>query len=162
MKPLASVALTILLASAAAAQTERDKLYSTPSLPSSDVLRRLNLKEAWNAAVPTRGRRDGILSFQMLPLLKGKDVSYQLLIQTRSGLVVLMNAETGQTLWRTQVGDPYKGTYAVGYTSRGVYVERSSRFYGLSRRTGEILWQLNLSSGATARPWPTPISCSCA
>lgn len=152
MKPLASMALTVLLASAAAAQPERDKLYSTPSLPPGDVLRRLNLKEAWSAAVPTRGRRDGILSFQILPLRKGKDVSYQLLIQTRSGRVVLMNAETGQTLWRTQVGDRYKGTYAAGYNSRGIYVERSSRFYGLSRRTGEILWQMNLSAGATAAP----------
>jgi hypothetical protein len=152
MKPLASLALLVLLATATAAQLPRDRLYSTPSPLPREVLERLNLTEAWRVFVPTLGRRDGILSFQIVPLHQGKSVTFQLLIQTRSGLVVLMNAETGQTLWRTRVGDPYKGTYGAGYNTRGIYVERATRFYGLDRATGEIMWQLNLNAGATATP----------
>ena len=152
MKTLASVALTALVTAVVVAQPERDRLYSTPAPPPREVLERLNLRQAWQLIVPTLGRRDGILSFQMVPLRQGKDLSFQLLVQTRSGLVTLINAETGQTLWRTRVGAPYSGTYGAGANSRGIFVERGTRFFGLSRATGEVLWQLHLTAGATAAP----------
>src|SRR5205823_17174 len=113
MKQFASVAITLLLASLAAAQAERSRLYSTPSVPPREVLDRLNLREAWAIYIPTDDRRDGILSFQLAPLWRGNRATLQLLIQTRSGLVAALDAETGQTLWRTRIGDPYKGTFAL-------------------------------------------------
>ena len=156
MKPLASVAMTVLLASAVAAQPERTRLYSTPGVPPRDVLERLNLREAWSRFVPMDSRRDGILSSQIIPLRQGKDVSYQLLVQTRSGLVTILDAETGQTLWRTRVGDPYKGTYAAGYNNTDVFVERGTSVFGLSRTTGDVRWRLDLAAGVTTAPLAAP------
>ena len=74
MKPLRCLSLVLFLAGAAAAQPDKDNLYSAPKLPSGDVLERLNLKLAWSGFAPTEDRRDGILSVQFAPVPReGKD-----------------------------------------------------------------------------------------
>ena len=153
MKPLASIALAFLVASAAPAQQDRSRLYSTPCIPPREVLERLNLREAWNAAVPMESKRDGILSFQFAPLWSnGKPAAMHALVQTRSGLVVALDAETGQTLWRTRVGLPYSGTYGLGFNNRVVVVERATDYFGLSRRNGEVLWKMERAGVSSAAP----------
>src|SRR5438876_7203931 len=115
MKQLASVAITLLLASLVPAQSERTRLYSTPSVPPREVLDRLNLREAWATYVPTEDRRDGILSIQFAPLWRGNRATLHLLVQTRSGLVAALDAEPAQTLRRTRIGDPHRGTFVLRF-----------------------------------------------
>jgi len=152
MKTLTSVAMMVLLASVAWAQPERSRLYSTPSVPPREALERLNLREAWATYVPTNDRRDGILSFQLAPLWRGNRAELQLLVQTRSGLIVALDPETGQTLWRTRVGDPYKGTFALGFNSTDVIAERGTNVYGIRRENGEPRWRMEMAAVSSAAP----------
>src|SRR5262249_58173490 len=56
------------------------------------------------------GRRDGFLSIQVA----GKD----LLVQTRAGLVVRLDAETGRAHWRQRVGRPFQGGQGLAFNKR--------------------------------------------
>src|SRR4051812_28156288 len=85
MKILSAGLLTLLAGTVALAQIPPSTPYSTPEVPSDAVLRRLNLQKAWARHVPMEGRRDGFVSIQHA----GRD----LLILTRSGLVLRMGAE---------------------------------------------------------------------
>ncbi len=153
MKPLASVALALLLTSAAPAQPVRNRLYTTPAPPPRDALEKLNLRQAWSTLIPMAGRRDGILSMQLAPLWTARGLAgMQLLVQTRSGLIVLLDAETGQVMWRTRVGDAYRGQHALGFSSLYVAVERGTEVYGLDRLRGELLWKFDKTATLTTAP----------
>ncbi len=143
MRPL-SAGLVLLLASAVLAQVPLTSVYSTPDVPSEEVLRRLNLKKGWARYVPMAGRRDGFLTIQVA----GKD----LLAQTRSGLIVRMDAETGRIYWRQRVGRPYKGGHGVAFNSRSVYAINATDLFSLSRTTGEQRWRYKLPGGTSALP----------
>ena len=75
------------------AQSARSQLYSTPLPPPREVLDRLNLQMNWRVYVPMDGRHDGLATVQ----LHGPD----LYVQTRSGMMALLDAETGVTRWRS-------------------------------------------------------------
>lgn len=89
-------------------------------------------------------RRDGLATVQ----LHGSD----LYVQTRSGLVLLIDAETGVTRWQNRVGLPYRAAHEVAFNSREVYVVNNTYLYGLDRRTGVVRWQYRLPEGVSAAP----------
>ena len=98
---LGSVLVVGLLAALAPGQDdENTRIYTNPSPPPREALDRLNLKMAWRAYVPVEGRRDGLLRVE----LAGK----HLLALTRGGMVAVFDAETGQSIWRTRVGNAYR------------------------------------------------------
>jgi outer membrane protein assembly factor BamB len=148
MKRLACVVLAASLAAAglmgAEATSTRSKLYSQPSPPPRELLDRLNLKMSFRAYVPMDGRRDGFATLQ----LHGST----LYAQTRSGLVALLDAETGATLWRARVGRPYVAVHALAFNSREVYVVNNVYLYALDRRTGAENWRFRLPEGVAAAP----------
>src|SRR5438309_2121360 len=96
MKMRVSVLSLLLLAATAAAQPDRDNLYSAPGLPPADVLDRLNLKLAYSAFAPVENRRDGLLSVQLAPVRIAGKSQLRLLVQTRAGVVLEMDGDTGQ------------------------------------------------------------------
>jgi outer membrane protein assembly factor BamB len=149
MKRLACAFLAATMAAAGltmttAAPPDLSRTYTTPWPPPRDVLDRLNLKMAWRNYVPMDGRRDGLSSVQ----LHGND----LLVQTRSGLVALMDAETGVIRWRTRVGLPYSVEHQLAYNSREVYVINSTYLYSLDRRNGAVAWRFRIHEGVSASP----------
>jgi outer membrane protein assembly factor BamB len=145
MKRLLAVgAMGLVGATLALAQVPRSTIYSRPDLPSEETLRRLNLKMAWSRDLPTLGRADGFASIQVA----GKD----LLAQTRSGMVVRLDAETGVVRWRQRIGRPYRGGTALGFNARSVYAINATDLYSLSRETGEVRWKYRLPAGASAAP----------
>jgi outer membrane protein assembly factor BamB len=144
MKRFACVGLAMALACAAAVSQERDLVWSAPLAPSRDVLDRLNLKLAWTAAVLSEGRRDGVATVQ----LTGR----HLLVQTRSGLVTALDAETGQTRWRTRVGRPYQRPLPLAYNRKAVFVINGTSLFSLDRETGATNWEFTLPEGVSAPP----------
>src|ERR1051325_6267762 len=87
--------LVLVLPTLALAQPDPIRVYTTPAPLSRDALYRLNLTQAWRVKIPTDGRRDGLFSVQIIP---GKDPAKdnpQLVVQTLSGTVTLLDAETG-------------------------------------------------------------------
>src|SRR5262245_52552458 len=117
-----------ILLTAAAAQAQFTQVFTRPAIPPREALDRLNLKLAWRAYVPTAGTRDGIYSFQMA----GKHV----LVQTRSGLIVALDRDTGATLWRNRVGvRPYDSLRPLGWNAKSVFVAHGTWLSALDRDT---------------------------
>jgi outer membrane protein assembly factor BamB len=120
------------------------KVYTRPEPPPREVLDRLNLQLRWRTYLPMDGSRDGLANVQML----GRDM----LVQTRSGLVALLDAETGVTRWRTRVGLPYRVVGEPAANSRTVLVINNTILYALDRASGAVQWEHRLPGGVTASP----------
>jgi hypothetical protein len=108
-------------------------LYTRPTLPPAEALERLGLKTAWYAKVPMESMRDGIASIQLLPGEAGDEI----LIQTKSGMVQLLDAENGDLRWRTSIGKPYQALQNPAFNSHSIYVTRGTRLFVLNRNTGK-------------------------
>lgn len=137
---LAAAALT----NATSAQIARDQLYTRPLPPPRAVLDRLNLQMAWAMYVPVDGRRDGLATVQL-----NRDDLY---VQTRSGMVMLVDALTGVVRWRSRFGEPYRAAHELAFNSREVYVVNNTYLYGLDRRTGAVNWKFRLPEGVSGSP----------
>jgi outer membrane protein assembly factor BamB len=144
MKKLACVGLALALGLTIAFAQDRDLVWSSPVVPPREALDRLNLKLAWTAQVQTESQRDGLASVQVAGRL--------LLVQTRSGLVTALEAETGQTRWRSRVGHPYRRPLPLAFNRKYVFVINGTSLFGLDRETGAQSWELNLPEGVSAPP----------
>src|SRR5205823_6085746 len=134
----------LLLAATVAPAQERSRIYSTPAVPSGEVLDRLNLKVGWRTFLGMDGKRDGFFSVQ--------HHNGQLIVQTRSGLVALLDAETGDVLWQARVGQPYQVSVPLGFNSSYILVPRNLALFGLDRRTGNLMWQADLPRILSSQP----------
>lgn len=133
-----------LLAATLTAQTSRRTIYSRPDIPGTAALQRLNLHLAWRNTVPVDGQRDALIVVE----LHDRD----LIVLTRSGLIVRMDAETGVTHWRTRVGKPYTLLPYVATNSRSVYVIANAQLFSLDRGSGAPKWDYPLPAGISAAP----------
>src|SRR5262249_5056002 len=132
------------LANFASAQIPRYAILTRPDPPPRETLDRLNLTMAWRNFVPIDGERDGLASVQVL----GREV----LVQTRSGLIILLDAETGETRWRSRAGRPYRLVGAPAANSHSVVFATNAFLYGLDRNTGALVWQFRLPGGLSGSP----------
>jgi outer membrane protein assembly factor BamB len=143
MKPLLSVLALMLTATAVTAQDPR-LLFSRPAVPPREALDRLNLQLGWRTYIPVESGRDGIYSVQF--------TGREMFVQTRSGMVVSLDPETGETHWRSLPGLPYRDKHPVGYNSALVFVVDATTLYALSRATGAVVWQFDLPDAVIAAP----------
>lgn len=149
MNRLAWAMLAALIAAAGPtaalqAQQPRSMWYTQPVPPPQELLDRLNLKMGFRIYVPMDGRQDGFVTVQ----LQGRD----LFVQTRSGMVALIDAETGATTWRQRVGRSYVAEHALAFNSREVYVINNSYLFALDRLTGAVNWSYRLPEGVSSPP----------
>ncbi len=141
---LGLLAATTLALSAAPAQDPAYQLYTNPSTPPREALDRLNLTLGWRAYVPVQGRRDGILTAQL--------VDGELYVQTRMGMVIKLDAETGREQWRNVAGTAFKPTHELGFNKTAVFVVSGTWLFAMDRATGRQLWEYNLPSAPSAAP----------
>src|SRR5262249_29601825 len=92
MNKLLATLVVVLLPAASVSAQSLARTYPRPCTPPQEVLDRINLKMDWRVYIPMDGVRDGFLSIQLL--------GDQILVQTRSGGVALLDAATGATIWR--------------------------------------------------------------
>jgi hypothetical protein len=135
-------------AASAPAQFDLSRVYSQPCLPPREILDRLNLEVAWSVNVPTDGRRDGLYTVQIAPHGNG----HQLFVQTRSGLLVAIDAATGRVTWSSQLGLPYRPSQPVAYNAESVFAINNIELFSLERNTGRLQWQYTLGTGASSPP----------
>jgi outer membrane protein assembly factor BamB len=126
------------------AQADRSGIYTNALPPAREALERLNLKLGWQTFVQMDGKKDAIVSIR----LTGK----HLLLQTRSGLVTQIDAETGHANWRNRIGNPYQILQPLTYNSGSAFVLNNNYLYGLDRSDGSILFQMSLPVGIAAPP----------
>jgi outer membrane protein assembly factor BamB len=143
MRTLLSLMALVLAATAAPAQRTAE-LFTRPEIPSREVLDRLHLQVGWYTYLPVDGRKDGVFTVQ----LTGKEM----LVQTRSGLIVSLDPETGRTYWRTAVGLPYRNWPGLAYNSTLVLVINGTSLYALDRATGARQWHFELTHSPAATP----------
>src|ERR1700675_2505300 len=109
-KLLGAVVLLVLVVTSVWSQPAL-RIMTRPKAPSRDVLERLNLSLAWQTRLATGGQRDGLFTLQLIPARK----RMQLVVQTISGTVYMLDAETGDPLWHTSAGIPgWSGQPEIG------------------------------------------------
>jgi hypothetical protein len=133
-KPLIVLAL-LVGATTVLSQQGPVRIQTSPLLPLRDSLERLDLTMAWTNRVPTDGYHDGFYSLQLFP---GKDFPL-LVAQTYLGVVIAINAETGDILWKTDVGLPYRPMRPVGASDQAIFVCRHETLFVLDRDNGKQL-----------------------
>jgi outer membrane protein assembly factor BamB len=142
MKKLAALALTIIATvSVALADT---RVYTRPTVPTADALKRLNLQLGWRTYLPVDGGRDGVATLQVF--------GPQVLVQLRSGVVIALDAESGQTMWRQRVGNPYRVAHALTHNYNSIIGYDQGTVYALDRGTGQVLWTSELPAVPNAAP----------
>jgi outer membrane protein assembly factor BamB len=146
MKKRLALVLPCLLLGGLVWPQEPIRIHTNPRVPARDVLDRLSLHKAWHTTVPMDSMRDGFYSLQLIPGPKG----YLLLAQTLRGSVVAINAETGDTLWRTTCDRPYEPKQPAGWNDQAIFVVRRATLYILDRDNGQQ--QLFAVDSATNRP----------
>jgi outer membrane protein assembly factor BamB len=145
MKRYAGALSAVLVAAAVVAGQENlARLYSHPLTPPDEALERLHLKLAWRTYIPTDGRRDGLLSVQIL--------GDQILVQTRSGLLAALNPADGSAQWRASIGLPYRALAPAAINASSFFVYNGVRLYGLDRKTGRFQWEMSPPNGPSAAP----------
>lgn len=143
-RTLSAIFLVLAVVAATVAIEDASKIHSNPAPPSREVLDRLNLRMPWRAFVPMDGRKDGFASIQFHDKF--------LVIQTRSGLITMLDAESGRTMWRTRVGLPYQPALPLAINYHGVYIANGTYIYALDRDTGTLLWSFSPPAGLSAPP----------
>src|SRR5713226_8046576 len=114
------MAAAVASSSASLRAEDLSNLYTRPSPPSREALDRL--------------------SVQVLE----KD----LFVQTRGGVFLVVNAETGEVKWRTRVGEVYRPVHPVAYNSRIVFAVSDTDDYALDRTDGHTLWVFRMPGSA--------------
>lgn len=142
MRSLLPLAVLLLSSLCVSAQPDKDRLYTRPTLPPIDALDRLNLKLAFSVQVPTESRRDGILSTQFAPVRIDGKYQMRILVQTRAGAIVELDAESGRVLWQARVGNPYTAIVPLGFNNTEVVAARGTLVYGISRKNGDVRWKM--------------------
>jgi outer membrane protein assembly factor BamB len=137
-------ALLCLLAVAPSYAEDLSQTYTQAEPPSREALERLNLKLGWSLNLPLEGRRDGIYTVQ--------PVDREVFVQTRSGLVVVVDANTGKIKWSARVGNAYRPSQPFGYNRMALFVVNGAVLYVLDRDDGKILWQIRLPGAISAPP----------
>lgn len=154
MRSLTPFIVPFFLLSTLSAQEHREDLFTRPTVPQKEVLDRLHLTLEWQKRIPMLSKKDGIFSCQTAWIFSpdNKFKQLDLIIQTRSGLVLSMNADTGRLRWQTRVGNLYQVTQPAGFNNLQVVVIRETELHGLSRITGKTLWRIELPGVATTPP----------
>jgi outer membrane protein assembly factor BamB len=135
-RPVAVAGLLLGLAALSSAQYAGSGAAATPL--DRTVLDRLNLRAEWVQYLPIQGRLDGIAIVQT--------IDDQLFIQTRTGMLIAMDARTGQLQWSAALGN--RGAtpvYPVAANSRFVFAINVTRLYAFYRDTGVVEFNAELS-----------------
>ena len=144
-KHFAGAGCALLFAAFLMASDDPTRIWSQPSPPSREALDRLNLQEDWAVYVPMDGRRDGFASIQV--------VGNQLVIQTRSGMITLLDsANGGRAKWRTRTGRLYQGALPPAINAKSILTTDNGNLYALDRETGILQWEHSLSVVLSAPP----------
>ncbi|MSR30000.1 MAG: hypothetical protein EXR99_00705 [Gemmataceae bacterium] len=120
------------------------RIYTQPDIPPTEALDRLNLKMLWRTFIPMDGRKDGFHHIQVL--------DSQILIQTQSGMLILVHGETGEILWKKLLGRPYQVIHAPSYNKNFVFAINENDIHCLDRKTGNQIFQTSLGIGLSAPP----------
>jgi outer membrane protein assembly factor BamB len=144
MKWQAILALTAFLFATVVSAEPPAKTYTHATVPTDEALKKLNLKLGWRTFLPVDGTRDGIATMQVL--------TTQLLIQMRSGLIVSLDPETGQTQWMARIGPTYRVSHPLAYNLDTIFGYNLTTLFALERSNGHLRWLAQVPNVPTCPP----------
>ncbi len=145
---LSSVLLTLTTLSLQGAETY---VLTRPELPKTETLQRLGLKKRWQFYLPMDGTRDGIGRIAVVDRKGGTHT--QVGAQTRSGIVTVLDAETGKTDWQMRLGERYRTQILSGAANAHTFfVVAGEKIYAIDRQTGTVEGSRELPGALSAAP----------
>lgn len=136
----AAVGLLVSLVGLGSAQTNGITSRAMP--PDPGQLQRLNLKNEWSLYLPIENTRDSISLIQTF--------DDQLFIQTRTGLLIVVDARTGQIQWSAKLGNGgYTNVQPVAVNSMFVFASNVTRLYSFHRYSGVAEFSTDLGTMPT-------------
>src|SRR5579871_6549572 len=111
-------------------------------LPNDIMLGRLGLQRAWwsQASIdPLEDRVKDLLSDEQVTV-----------VQSKTGLVSVLDNANGRRLWSVQVGLPNEMHLTPATNERLVLVIAGTKMHGLDKRTGNVAWEVNIPTAASA------------
>src|SRR6186997_1556579 len=118
MRRPAWIALTALLITGAVALPafgQTSSVYTAAVPPSNSELEPLRLKTEWTTNLPIEGRSDTISHVQVVD-------GGQIFVQTRSGTLISIDAQTGQRQWSIRFPGRSATSFPVTVNSRYVFI----------------------------------------
>jgi outer membrane protein assembly factor BamB len=134
-RPVLLAAALCLAAGPAAAQP-------SAAPPGRDALDRLHLLSEWTAYLPLEGEKDGVATVQVAD-------DTQIFVQTRAGLLVALDANSGAKQWTFKYPASYSTLYQVAVTDEFVFALNVARIFCLHRYTGVLEFNYELPGYAT-------------
>lgn len=135
--------LGLLLALHQVGQADAPKVFSRATPPERALLDRLNLRMEWSLYLPMATQRDSIESVQTF--------DDQLFVQTRTGMLIVIDARNGKILWSAALGNGgYTNVYPVAVNSQFVFVTHVTKLYAFYRYSGVVEFVSDLRSPSTA------------
>ena len=113
-------------------------------LPTRTALARLGMERQWMAVVPLYHDE------RLMSITMAEDMVFA---QTNKANFHVIQAETGQLLWSTNLGSQSARARGASVNSFGVFVTNMNSLYALDRRSGRTMWVKdlgNLPSSQTA------------
>src|SRR5262245_12916990 len=145
MRRLAALsAACLLIVGTALAQNSTTRVITRPEVPSAEALDRLGLQLAWSATVAPEGSRDRVSYAQLF--------GRQLFVQTLSGSLTAIDADTGRVQWRVRPGTSYNYQQPVAASEESVFAVVGTRMFSLKRSSGQVEWMLPLPTTPSAAP----------
>jgi outer membrane protein assembly factor BamB len=142
---IVAVGVAALVPTMGTAQQRGTNTYAQPRLPDREELNRLNLRQSFSLTLPMDGPKDGVATMQL-----DNDL---LIVQLRSGVVAVYDAETGASRWITQPGKTYPPIVPpVGTDDRWIIVSRDVHLHAYTRATGQLEWSFELPSVPSSPP----------
>jgi len=113
-------------------------------LVSSDAAARSGLERAWFAQIRVDPAQHNVVDW-----LLDKD---QLFALTSAGTIHSIDAETGKTLWTTEIGVGHTAAAGMAVNKEYIALLGAGRLYVLDRTDGHHLWSRRVGGAASAAP----------
>lgn len=138
---LAAASLILGLGSLVSAQTAG--VYSRAMPPDAAAIQRLNLRTEWTLYLPVDNKRDPIATVQT--------IDDQLFVQTKTGLLIAIDAKTGQLQWSAMLGNGgHANIHPVAANSQFVYAANVTKLYSFHRYSGVTEFSTDMGTMPTA------------
>jgi hypothetical protein len=111
--------------------------------PSRAALDRLHLLNEWTTYLPLEGQKDGVVTVQVPD-------DTQIFVQTRAGLLVALDANSGAKQWTFKYPASYSTLYQLAITDEYVFALNVARLFCLHRYTGILEFDYELPGYASA------------
>jgi len=136
-RPVVALAMSLLFVIPLSAQVS--SVYSRAVPPDKAVIERVNLKTEWTINLPIDGRKDSISLIQTL--------DDQLIVQTRTGRIISIDALTGRVQWAAQLGNGgYVNTFPAAVNGQYLFVSNVTTMYSFHRYSGVVEFVMDLGT----------------